>query len=694
MILNSNAFVAGVMGLARIGRAARGAYLQRLREQDVLVLVPHLRPVSDAEREKQALADLLLDHMPLVSSEAGAFFGLYDLDEEGEQPVLRSDQEELRQAAIKFVYSVWRARESQDITIQLDGFFDHAVEVPALVALTHKDWEADTGSGIAHIAYALADTVLNVAAEQPGLLGLNQSADAILKGMRPAISQFMTFEWNKNEASSRELASTFFSAALHVAIRNPGLITSDEKLLPLVEGVLLPLQASVEENGALGFLARDRIREFFEGPLARSLIQTLDSHSDLYLRGEFSKQKLLGMVVRGTLSDFVSIEPSQFKLSDVISEASAVSLVDNLLTTLGKQPDLIVQGKGDIAESLRTFIQSAAPKLRDAPRPFQWSGGLSADLIGEVLNSAADLASARLRKRMFDPNPGNGDDKEWNDIWVETADQIIQGFVEGLKSGLDDGAMSGRDVERAFETLFSRKQAVGLVKAISANVASYPELILRDGSEVSELASVMTKGIAQAIASDDMNLLRGEDWFEIATLALQLAAENPDTLFIRHENSSEEQIAVTLIRKLLASAAEQMRLAQESGMRDGGKFLFGITLRRAILATLDVAAQTVLAAFSRDQQEERLEALSTFVETLRSFTTGETFLVQDGADEISIDVRLGPKDWLAVYKHFLAHIIQHGPDDQIEAADIVKFVHDLEPDILVTKMIQNQEAEG
>jgi len=388
-------------------------------------------------------------------------------------------------------------------------------------------------------------------------------------------------------------------------------------------------------------------------------------------------------------------------LSDVVSEASAVSFLDGILTTIEKQPDLILNSHGEASEHLRHFVQRAARSLLDAPFPFNWRDGLATEIMGAALDAAADIATSRLRANLVDlQNP-----HEWDETWASIAETLVRGFVNGLQQGSSEGVLSFADFEKAIGLLFTRQQAAGLVKLIADSIAAQPSLLHgRDSKEISDEVQAITRDIATLIASDDKTLLRGDDWLEILSVALAMFAEHPTILVStgaavdasneETTNRPSQEIGMALISSLLKMASRQITLARTEPGNASGAIFFGATLRKAMIATLGAAQDAVVSALSTDQRAERLEAFETFSEQLAQFVHGQVVAIDDGNDVVEIEMRLGAKDWLRAYVHFIAHVMQYGLHDPIEDQDIVRLFHQLDPGITVSVVPATWEEEG
>lgn len=659
--LTSNAFVAGVVGLFRIGRAAQSAYREALRRKTITIPVPALEQLTREQCERNALTFLLENPQmrPLALPPDGPFHALF-IDPNPPLSIDRS-RPDLYRAAVDHVLETRGWLAPVDIPVE-NG--TEPFSVPAAIVLQHRDWEGEqAGSLFAPLGRALAQTVLDITAAQPSLLGLNRKAETLLIGMMPALQNVLDeADWaGAKSITGQKLVRAFFDGAVQTLASHPDLVTDDEAWQPLVQGVLQPLQEQAALHEGFGFLARDRIDDFFAGPLARSVLSKIQEFPDVYLKGEMAEGRALGAVIRATITDALSVGPRDFDIRNLIGRHGAATLFSNLADVMQRQPELIVRTEGEVSDELRTFLQRAGGILGEEPSLLGQGDQLASELLAAALDAAGSVAAVRLRARL------DGDD--WDRTWGLLGSDIISGFVEGLKNVVvPAGGEAGAGL---LDTLVTREQAVSLLKIVAGAIAENPRMVGKDvNGEVRNIA----QGMAAAIAADDKALLTGEDWRSIFAVAMSLAARNPATLFsIREigpldEGDPEPQLAVALIRALLMRASEGF----EDDAPQMGSLMFGATLREAVEATLQAASETVMVALSPARRAENIEALNGFVGTLNGLAAGT---------DAQVEVRLGAGDWIRVFRYFVVHILEHGPDKPVTAAHIETYLRGQTPDL-------------
>lgn len=666
-----NVFVSGVLGLIQIKQQLDEFNLRlKQRQQEEYRLPAHNGWSIDTFRA-QALNQLKRGHNHLI--QPGAEFGhlfvnpdpgdvLLDLN----PGVTAEDIED----AVDYILRVdsWR----NDVFVISPS--DSVMRMDHITVLTLEQWQGESGGRLwLEFAQSVAGTVLHTASANAELLGLGPREATVLKAMTPAFNALLSLDPSSGAAhAGKSLVRAFLMSALDLAASDPDIITTDKKLKPLVVNVLGPLQQYVHDNPGLEFMARDKLQDFFRGPLAYHAMKTVNDNPDLFLKGSFARKKAAGAVMRTALGDYLANGPDDFDVSDVLSEKGAVRLMNTTLNLLERQPDMFFAGTGDAAEALRGFMSSTAGILSTAPSPFTLRGGLDAEIMSVALDAASELAMSRAAK-------GLGD-HDWADTWTSVAQELVGSFTEGLKAGLGlnpDGTPAAPGSAAAtgrFQRIVSKDMAVNLFQIVMGSVAEKPDLLM--GDDTNQEVKAIVAGIAASIASDEFGLLRTSDWRKILGHTLTLTARNPGGLFSIDKHSPEGQIGVVLIQRVLNLAGENMQVRA-----DGSKgMLFGPILAEAIQITLDAATKTVISAMDENSLRTHLAAFDDFVGMLDEFTTGRAITPEGSTAFV---VRLGGEEWIQVFRHYVAHVLRHGPDHGVTETDILELLEivsiELEP---------------
>lgn len=682
--VSTDLFLSGVIGLMRLGDASQEAYRIWRARKDVHVLPDSLEGMTETFSEAWALRHLRISPDPeirlLRETEYKDLFANPDFPND---LTVRPECAAMKIEALSRVREILLAGETCVVNgkhCALDEVIDvprgedqRPVRMSRMLILQHELWEKEPQAYWAPFARALLQTTVDVVQLNPGVMGLSGKAEKILVGMAPTIDSILQMSWDDpNARSATGIVDAFLAGALEVAAIHPELVTSERDLKPLVTGILSPLAEEAKRDGGLRRLRAKRMRDFFTGPLAHGVLRAVSENADLYLKGQFAADELGGVVARATLADFVTADPGQFSLRDVVSEKGGLVLYRKLLATVAEQPSLILEEKGEVSDAIRGFLQVSAARLQDAPMPYNWKSDLGAELLSSAFDTGGKIATMRLSRRIGHATH-NG---SWSLASKEFAASLIGGFVDGLKAeyvpGVGDG---GRPrFENVVESMFTREQAVDLFRIVANTVANDPSIILPADANSQTLA--VTRAMAAAIGSDSSGLLDSEDWRAILSAGFAQSAKNPSTLFSMDENDPEQQIICVLISNLMGAASANM----SADSSRPGRIMFGETLREALVATLTAATTSVRGALK--PKDGGASALEDYLATLDGFLSedGELISLAPGPDR---EVRLNADDWLRVFKHFIVQVLETPPDAPPEARvskeDIARLLLDNEP---------------
>lgn len=683
--VSTDLFLSGVIGLMRLSDASREAYRIWRARKDVHVLPDSLEGMTETFSEVWALRHLRVSPDPeirlLRDTEYRDLFANPDFPND---LTIRPDCAAMKIEALSRVREILLAGE----TCVVNGKhcpLDEMIGVPCgengqapvrmsrMLILQHELWEREPQAYWAPFARALVQTTVDVVQMYPGAMGLSSKAEKILVGMAPTIDSILQMSWeDPNARSATGVVDAFLAGALEVAATYPELVTSERDLKPLVTGILSPLAEEAKADGGLRRLRAKRMRDFFAGPLAHGVLRAVSENADLYLKGEFAADELGGVVARATLADFVTADPGQFSLRDMMSEKGGLVLYNKMLATVAEQPSLVLSDKGEVSDAIRGFLKASAVQLKDAPMPYNWRSDLGAELLSSAFDTGGMIATMRLSRRIG----RDMRDSDWSVTSKEFATSIIGGFVDGLKAEYLEGAGNGGKprFENVIESMFTREQAVDLFKIVANTVAADPAVVLPGHANDQMIA--VTRVMAAAIGSDTSGLLGSEDWRAILSAGFAQAAKNPSTLLSMDENDPEQQIICVLISNLMGAASVNMNAEASKP----GRIMFGETLREAVVATLSAATTSVRGALTpRDGGASALQEYLTMLDGFLS-EEGETVLLAPGVER---QVRLSADDWLRVFKHFIVQVLETppdaGPEARVSREDVARLLHDIEP---------------
>ncbi|MEM6626156.1 MAG: hypothetical protein AAF719_05580 [Pseudomonadota bacterium] len=694
MTLAAPAFIEAVAGFLRITERLRGAYLEDLLKKTEINGLAQTMKDATARQSEEVLIGWMRKpgNWPIFS---GRFPGLGDLFFDPNANTRRDDlnpeEERLLAEAIAYAQSAYDdalERYIDEADDKADGWFKDTASntgEPVRVLFEHGAWVAEGGLDNLGfwVAREIGATVLKVFEADPTIIGAGPKTQTFLTSLAPTLEEMLK---GGSLDVDKSLVKAFVDSSLDLVIAHPGILSGDEKLQPLVTGVLEPVRERAKKDGGrYAFLWSKELKSFLSGPLAFGVVGALDKHSDLYLRGEFKKGGIAGEVLRAVLEDFVAGGANDFDLRTALSDASLPGFVDTLLSVVGEHPEFVVGGEGEVNDALRDFFKSATASLRASKTLFQQPS----DALTEVLTSALSTSAAIARIRMDADWDHDDDDyagKGWANVWRDVAGGLIDSFVGGLSVRLnaEPGAAASKP-------LLSESDFAEIFKTIAEGLSARPDILLdkfktADGGGVNARAQSLVQTLASTIAEDELNLLSGEDWRKIVGLSLELAAEDTAALFSFDTTPGGDPVAsvfADLTASMLKKASASVREAEG---RPGG-FLFGATLRAAVMETLEAASGTLFAAMTGEAQKAHIAALEDLIDMLGRYRNGvPVTLDADGAvsavsssANADTTLRLGAREWLRVYKHFIPHVLQNGPKDPITTEDVAALMMNLNP---------------
>ncbi len=654
MILSPALFMTAVSGVIQLGKAARHARRDQLLSQDFSVLTNRF-PVHDNEEIEWMAVDYVyrrrdLHHHCRSGGDLDSLFTEESLAS-GDAMVLAEPTARHRSqvaSCIDFLYEALR----NEIPEAVDSKILRNASLDPRIQYIHKEWFTSTRpSGWARFGLELADVALDVIGSQPQALGFGKKAEGILQGLIPSLDVLVDrvkLDGGGEQGFGERLVKTFVHSALVSVSQHPELVTSEERWQPVIHGMIEPLKAEVETSEGLEFLAHEKLTRIVSGPMVHGALVAINNNADAFLKGDAGTKKLMGEITRTVLGDAVSIRPDAFNIVDALSEVGALKVYDAALQTASKRPELFMRGHSLETSSARQFLQNMVTVMQDmAPPPFDANSGFGSEIMSAALDVAGEYGTARIQ--------GKAGNKDWDTAWADVYSHLFADLMSGLRLGISKG---NRD--EVLQQLFTREQAVDLVKVMAGHIASHPHMATgrSANSEVKEIARIT----AQAISSDELGLLNAHDWRSVVSVMTLTAARNPGVLFsVNAEDSMGHEFGLVLIQQVLLKAGELM----QSEGRVTGSVLFGETLREAIKVTIKAANANLVRAIENkatEDQKAHIQEVGLFIEKLHSMSLSEDPSTTMNADE-----------WLFVFKYFISHILENGVGavDEIQAEDII-----------------------
>lgn len=662
-MLSPTLFLNGVLGLIRIGREARETYKEYILRGETL---SYFAPDFSSEVLTGKDARVWAAEYIRTRTSSRYYEELFVEEHGAPQPRFPVDAPEWDRA----IEAVCREKGLFTPKEIPPGGLPVSVHSPVIV-LTHHEWMKNQASPWARFGITVADIALDFVSQEPELLGpngigLGKDARRVANALLPNLAQALRPElYRGGEKGVGEfLGEALFQSALETIVESPDLVTTQEHWQPIVEAAVGSVNTQVQQTLSAGetLFARDRVAAFVQGPFVQSVVKAVDNNSDALLKGSFKDNRFLGQVSRTLLGHLAELTPEDARLQEYFSPRGAALIFDSALQTLADRPDLVIRGEGEGVERSRQFLTTVMTMVQSAPRPFN-TRDVATDIGLAVLDIAQDYALAQV---MADP----GDD-DWDVVMADLAQNMIGEIFAGFSDAIAwRGDMPSES--RLLERIFSRPQAISLIKMIAGHIAATPGLVVGQGGspEVRNIA----RGIASFIADDSNNLLSGVQWRQVISLSLELAAKNPGALFdIDTEGNQGNSIAVAVIGDLLNLANTQ--IVPGGPVRRPGLILVGETLQQTIESTLQAASALALKGLNAEEGSATHEAVRDFAARLLQLAQGD-----------ATGVSLSAADWVDIYRTFIAEVMEKGLNaldenspDYIQDGDLLAILYEISP---------------
>ena len=278
----------------------------------------------------------------------------------------------------------------------------------------------------------------------------------------------------QSKSIAERVGESLFQSALVTLIERPDLVLTSEQWRPIVSAAAAAVHDQAGKTISSGdtLFARDRVSSFVKGPFVHAIAKAVDGNADMVLTGNFGESEVLGEVARNVLRHVARLTPEDAELYDFFSPKGATLVFEKSLEVIASRPELLVKGTSENDAYIRQFLTSVPSIIVGAPRPFN-SKELATDLAVVALEIARDYSVAQV---LSDPK-----NKNWDAVLGEISQDLIgtifDGFSDAIKQTGDD---RGQTIEDLFSSLFSRSQAVLMVRTIARHVAGTPGLLVGD----------------------------------------------------------------------------------------------------------------------------------------------------------------------------------------------------------------------
>lgn len=554
-----------IRGVIKLGSAARGAYEQKVRDQDIPLPKPlpaspgPLGRAPDYFKAGKAYHDLVLP--------GGILHAYWQGDS-----YINTDEAKAVVSAI--VYKI-------EAELQSDTDWRMGAHGDTEGAVVLAQW-AD-GSGPPHpwlrIAMAAADVALDYLAVNPGLLAKNSNGEKFVTAVANSINTLLPDPTDKSQLSFVErLVAAVLEGGFRTLSEQSGTLTKDAHWSALIAALAKPVADAYRKSTTAGERMRwIYIRDYVLPDMAEAAVGVLITHQKEFLGRELDPKSQAGALTQALL---VAIKDGGM----FSNPGDWMAIYRALLKAVVDRAGIIVPGTGKDDQLYRELLTGIAGAMKDWNTPFgnDWEIDLAVASL-DALNKAMPLRSS--------------------DPWGKLAIEALKGLIAGTATGLRDGD--------ALERIFSREMLRDIIASVVAEIGRTPTLIT--GSSGSAELQAVVAAVATAMSKDTHLLLTAANWQIIVGVAAAEAARNPARLFKIDAQTPEEQLGVILISRMLARAAASFN----STGRSGGFVLFGETLMEAISTTLKEAAGNAERAMRNDS----LQALDTLCDRLNDLAT-------------------------------------------------------------------------
>jgi hypothetical protein len=629
--MSVSTFVAVVSAIFRLKRAWDRTSQERRHAQDIVISLPPPPEALNTEQlEAAALRHVWAERQVLQAENASVEDWMNRLfAPDATSPFDRAGNVSSKDIgdAIDYTLATWRAATPPPVAETGDR-----LGLTPGQAYTLRNW---TGHGSAKTRYArlvitLADTLFDVVAANPQVLGLDKKGERIVAALATNLSDVIgnddDIAQGQFENFGERAFRIFLESTLETAVEQPDLIDDQPHVAALLKAVLEPLHEEVKQNRTREWVALDRLKELLRGPVAHAALRIMQEHKDEFLKGEFADDEILGAVTRTIIGQLVATDG--FNIETVFSRSGVLLVYRAALRTATERPELFINGQGGPTDRARAFLSGVARVLEGAPYPYRAQDGLAA----QIAVVALDVAQTYVAHRFVEATG----DSDWSKAGMDAAEEVVATILEGLKAGLIDPDRTANPMGR----IFTRSQAVEILQILAHHIMERPAMIT--GPRGSAHTRTMVTAFAQMISADETGLLRAQDWRRLLSRFLTLCAENPAAL-IRVDPAAgpHEHVSVALVRTLLQHAA--------ADLSSGRPRLFGARLASMIDATLTAVATNVLTALDEPRQAAHLEAFTNFLTQLSVTAVGE-----------DRSLRMSAADVAHVYAWFIAKVIEDG----------------------------------
>jgi hypothetical protein len=614
-----------VKGAIRLGRAGVIAYEQYSRDKEVLFPDSLVTAMSD----RTALVDALTVGHPEVLNKIKAHPQLAPLWRDNPQGPVDDEAEKVLRAVL-----IKEGVQANALAVHKPGVAD-AEAVAARMMI--EQWADGKGpdSPLIPVALTIVDIGLEFVAANPAMTGANGRAAKIVGALADNLALLIPEDASQLSVKAiygERLIAAFLRAGLDAVSENADALIEEDHIRDLAVNALGPVIESLPDSAEdldepMNWL---EVSEVLTGAAAQAAIRTVATQPAAFFGTRFKTDAALGALTKAMLE-----EAAQRRLAENFSEAGFIAIFQSAARLAASRPELILGRPDGAVEDFKVDVfAKVMGVLAEAEPPFD--GELGARIAAASLDVLQDHAVLLLDV-----------DDDWDEVAAAATAMVIAGIQDGIVN---------KD-PKFLEKVFTTEKFTELARVFLVQVAATPGMIVGThagpGGEKAfsvELKRIVS-AVAAAMAADEHLLLTADDWIVIAGVAVEEAAANPGALVGLDPEDTGEAVLTGLLATVLTVASQTITTITEGGrkrvVRAAGDALFGETLKDALVLTIRAATSNIKAV--ADPASE--EALKQLVQWLTEETKRRA-----GGGAMAEGERLGSKDWLLLYRHFLPQV--------------------------------------
>ena len=478
------------------------------------------------------------------------------------------NRDKLREAHLRIIKGIETHRSADDV----QGAFRWPEQFysGANALFVVKQWREDTDPK-RHPVQRIGGTVVEIALDyvkaDPTLFGGNGKGDRITRAFLLSLD-----EVEFAEAKFDDLLLDVLQASLETIRIHADLVISEDHFALLLRQISTTLTDGIKKAQDSGDDDKLRALYTFRRKLLQQIVkvsaQTAAEHAECFFgTSDTREEKIIACVLKAILDTIT-------KESDLFTSRALADIYAAGLRALGQNAALIVpniDGKGREAFLTNLFAGVAGQLASSAAK--EPPGLFSPEVLKDVIEAALDILAVNVTQLIDSDNPEK---------------QLLVDALERVILSLSDDFHKEKKMSVILKGFFSRPQLVEIIQEIFEAVARNPDSLLQgvNGDAKRSALAQIIGSIAATISTKAKQLLNGEDYLDLLTVALRAFAKNPDRLLNLDTNDPMENVMAQVIEAIIQASVKNL----EGG---GRNLLNGEILVELIEVALTVVSKNV-----------------------------------------------------------------------------------------------------